>query len=182
MQQNGSFIRPHDLWDSVGLRADETIVHLGCGAGFYLIPAARIVGAYGKAIGYDILPDMLAEVENRARREQLEDIIEIHRTDLEKPEATELEPGSINWVLVANILHQSDPVIILKEAARIVADSGRVLIVEWDTAASPFGPPPADRIAKQEVIKVAKDAGLTVEKDFRPSLYHYGLVLEKTQP
>lgn len=180
MQQNGSFIRPHDLWDSVGLRADETVVHLGCGAGFYLIPAARIVGSYGKAIGYDILPDMLAEVENRARREQLEDIIKTKRVDLEKPEATELEPASINWVLVANILHQSDPAAILKEAVRIVADAGRVLVVEWDTAASPFGPPAASRIPKQDVIKVAESVGLALEKDFRPSLYHYGLVFKKT--
>lgn len=180
MQTNGSFIRPHDLWDKVGLRADQTVVHLGCGAGFYLIPAAHIVGPYGKVIGVDILPDMLAEAENRARREQLEDVIKTKRADLEKPEATELEPSSVDWVLIANILHQSDPAAIFKEAVRIVADTGRVLVVEWDTSASPFGPPSAKRLPQEKVIEFATAAGLTVEDQFRPSLYHYGLVLAKT--
>ena len=176
---NDSFIHPDELWYSVGLRADQSVVHLGCGAGFYLIPAAKIVGHNGKAIGFDILPDMLAETESRARREQVEDIVVTHRANLEDPESTELPVGEIDWVLVANILHQSSPEHIFTEAQRIVADDGRVLVVEWDTNASPFGPPAAERRAKVEVIEAAKKAGLVVEKEFRPSPYHYGILFTK---
>lgn len=174
-----SFIHPDELWYSVGLRADQTVVHLGCGAGFYLIPAAKIVGPNGSVLGFDILPDMLAEVESRARREQVEDIVKTHRANLEKPRATELPDGETDWVLVANVLHQSDPSSILSEAARIISPEGRVLIVEWDTNASPFGPPTSSRRSRDEVIKVAKDNGLVIEKEFRPSPYHYGILLSK---
>lgn len=174
-----SFIHPDELWYSVGLRADQTVVHLGCGAGFYLIPAAKIVGPNGKVIGFDILPDMLAETESRARREQVEDIVKTHRVNLEEPKATELPDGETDWVLVANVLHQSSPKAILAEAVRVVSDKGRVLIIEWDTNASPFGPPNASRRSKDEVVQFAKEAGLKIEKEFRPSPYHYGILLSK---
>ena len=177
--QNESFIRPDDLWHSVGLRADQTVVHLGCGAGFYLVPAAHIVGQHGKAIGIDILPDMLAEVENRARRDRVEDIVQTKRANLESPNGSGIEAGSVDWVLVANILHQSDPQAILQEAKRIMAAHGRLLVVEWGTAASPFGPPPAARRPKEDVIAMAQQLGLAVEREFRPSNYHYGLLLSK---
>ena len=179
MSQSESFIRPDEFWRGVGLRADQTVVHLGAGAGFYLIPAARIVGKRGHAIGIDILPDMLAEIENKARREGLEDIVKTIRADLEQPQGSRLPENSADWVLVANILYQSDPVKILHEAARVVAHNGRVVVVEWDTVASPLGPPTNQRIARDEALAGIEQAGLAVEKELRPSPYHYGFVLAK---
>lgn len=176
---NGSFIRPEELWGSVGLRANQTVVHLGCGPGFYLIPAARIVGRGGKAIGIDIRSDMLAEVENRALREHVEDIVQTKRGNLESPNGSVLENISADWVLVANILHQADPAAILGEARRIVANHGWVLIIEWDTAASPFGPPAEKRLSKNEVIQLAAKAGLSLERELQPSAYHFGLLLTR---
>lgn len=176
---NESFIRPEDLWSTVGLRAEQTVVHLGCGAGFYLIPAARIVGKNGKVIGLDILPDMLAEAQSRAEREEVADIVQTKRANLENPQGSGLEENIADWVLVANILHQASLNMILKEAMRIVAHNGHVLIVEWDTIASPFGPPADQRISQEEVRAAAIAAGFSVEKEFRPSQYHYALVLKK---
>jgi len=41
------------------LKPGETVIDLGCGAGIDTILAARAVGATGKAIGLDMLPEML---------------------------------------------------------------------------------------------------------------------------
>lgn len=180
MPMNDSFIRPDAFWRTLGLRAQQKVAHLGCGAGFYLIPAAHIVGAKGKAYGIDILPDMLAEVENKAKRENLENIISTKRANLEQVGSSGLAESDLDWVLTANILHQSDPVKIFQEAARIVSETGRVVVVEWDTGATPFGPPSEARRPKDEVIAMAGKVGLLVEKEFKPSPYHYGLVLKKS--
>ncbi|MBI1833248.1 MAG: methyltransferase domain-containing protein [Candidatus Andersenbacteria bacterium] len=177
---NDSFIRPDAFWRNLGLRAQQKVVHLGCGAGFYLLPAAHIVGAKGKAYGFDILPDMLAEVENKAKRENLEDIVSTKRANLEQVGGSGLPDNDIDWVLTANILHQSDPEKIFQEAARIVSTSGRVVVVEWDTGATPFGPPSEARRPKNDVIQFAQNANLSVEKEFKPSPYHYGLILKKS--
>ncbi|MEX1997684.1 MAG: methyltransferase domain-containing protein [Candidatus Andersenbacteria bacterium] len=171
-----SFIRPEEFWRDVGLRAEQTVAHLGCGAGFYLIPAAMIVGPKGKVIGVDILPDMLAEADGRARRAGLEKIIRTVRSDLESAGST-LPAAFADWVLVANILHQADPQKMLTEARRIVHSEGAVVVVDWDTLATPLGPPPKQRISRDRVLEVAATCDLKVKSFFTPSPYHYGILL-----
>ena len=74
-------------------------------------------------------------------------------------------------------MHQSDASKILGEERRVVKDDGSVLIVEWDTGATPLGPPPEDRVAETEVVKIAAEHGLKRVKGLSPSPYHYGLVM-----
>jgi ubiquinone/menaquinone biosynthesis C-methylase UbiE len=176
MENNTSFIRPEDLWREIGIQAGQTIVHLGCGAGFYLIPAAKLVGRMGKVIGIDLMPHLLEEAESRARRENISDIVHTIRANLEEDSGSTLADNIADWVLVANILHQSDPVAILTEAKRLSKDSGRIIVIEWDIVATPLGPPPDQRIAKNRVREHASSIGLNVEKEFSPSPYHYGII------
>ena len=39
----------------------QTVLDLGCGAGFDMLLAARRVGATGKVIGVDMTPEMIAK-------------------------------------------------------------------------------------------------------------------------
>jgi ubiquinone/menaquinone biosynthesis C-methylase UbiE len=175
MQQ--SFIRPDEMWHTLGLRAGQTVAHLGCGAGYYLIPAAKIVGTNGSVIGVDIRADILSEAMNRATRESVEKIVRTVRGNLEGERGSTLEDGSIDWVLVANVLHQSDPLKILTEAARIVKANGSVIVIDWDVAATPFGPPNEHRLSETEAQHLINQVKLTLKHRFSPSPYHYGLVV-----
>lgn len=173
-----SFIRPVELWRTLGLRAGHVVVHLGCGPGFYLIPAAKMVGAAGKAIGVDIRTEMLAEVENRARRENIEDVVVTVRANLEENGGSKITAASGDWVLVANILHQADMQKIIAEAKRIMRPGGRIVVVEWDVVATPMGPPAETRIFRGDVVALGESLGLVAEKLFAPSPYHYGIVFK----
>jgi len=171
-----SFIRPEQFWRTFGLRANQTVVHLGSGAGFYLIPAAKIVGKKGRAIGIDVLEDMLQEAEGRAKREGVADIVETIRSNLENKNGSSLADNMADVTLVANILYQSDPVKIITEAARITKPGGAVIIVEWDVIATPLGPPAEQRVTPQSVRTIAEKVNLTFQKEFHPSPYHYGFL------
>lgn len=173
-----SFIRPEEFWRALGLRAGQTVAHLGCGAGFYIIPAAKIVGSKGKVVGIDILPDMLSEVENKAKRAGVTNIVKTIRSNLENERGSTLDDASVDWVLVANILHQSQPAKILTEAARIVKGDGSIVVIDWDTAATPFGPPTQHRLSEVEVQHIVSQSSLVIKHRFAPSPYHYGLVLQ----
>lgn len=175
-----SFLRPEQLWHSVGLGANQTVAHLGCGPGFYAVPAAEIVGDKGTVWCVDILPHLLQEVESRAKRQNVHKAIRTVRADLEKDTGSTLENESVDWVLVANILHQADPSLLFKEAKRIVKPSGKVVVIDWDVAASPLGPPPDVRIPVGQVIEWGEEFGLHRTHQWRPSPYHYGVVFQKT--
>lgn len=172
-----AFIRPDHFWRELGLRAGQTIVHLGCGPGFYVIPAAKIVGPSGTVIGIDILANLLAETESRSKREHVDQIVHTLRSNLEAPNGSTLPPAHADWVLMANIMHQAEPTAILTEAHRIVKREGHAVIVEWDTAASPMGPPSAARRSKGDIEQLAQAAGFTISRRFEPGAFHYGLLL-----
>lgn len=176
MPEVNSFIRPDAVLTSMGLRAQQVFIHLGSGAGFYLIPAAVIVGPKGKSIGVDIRTDMLAEAENKARQQGVEHIVQTLRANLENSPGSDIPKKSADWVLVANILHQSDPTKILTEAVRVVAANGHVAVIEWNTSSTPFGPPIHHRKSKDEMKEIAVSCNLKLEKEFEPSPYHYGLI------
>ena len=175
------FIRPEDFWNQIELRVNQTIVHLGCGAGFYLIPAAKKVGRQGQVIGIDVLEDMLEEAEDRAVRAGVTDIIKTIRSNLENIAGSKVKDNIADWTLVANILYQSDPEKILAEAKRITKQSGTIILVEWNVSATPLGPPPDTRIPKSQVLAIAKKMKLKLLQEFSPSPYHYGLLFTEKQ-
>jgi ubiquinone/menaquinone biosynthesis C-methylase UbiE len=55
--------------NSTGLRAGETVLDLGCGAGSYFRPLRETIGAEGHLVGVDVAPAMLARAEARVARE-----------------------------------------------------------------------------------------------------------------
>lgn len=173
------FIRPEDFWDQMELRVNQTIVHLGCGAGFYLIPAAKKVGRQGQVIGIDVLADMLEEAEDRAARAGVTDAVKTIRSNLENSAGSKVKDNIADWTLVANILYQSDPEKILAEAKRITKQDGTIIVVEWNISDTPLGPPPDDRVPKSQVLDIAKKIKLKLQKEFTPSPYHYGLLFTK---
>ena len=172
-----TFIRPEILWQTVGLKAGEVVMHLGSGPGFYLIPAAKIVGKTGKAIGIDIRPDMLAEASSRAAREGVQHIVQTVRGNVEDVDSLHtVQPNSADWVLMVNILHQSHPAKVMAQARHLVKPSGHVIVISWSTAATPFGPPLDSRLSVSAMTDILKEAKLQVTKTFTPSPYHYGLI------
>lgn len=171
------FIRPEKFWRDLGLRANQVVVHLGSGAGFYLIPAAKIVGPKGKVVGLDILEGAVEEAINRAQRAGVAEIVSVDRVNLENDQGSNLPAYIADWTLVANILYQSDPVKIMTEARRITKRGGAIVVVEWDNISTPLGPPAEQRVAKEDILKIAELLHLKSTKEFHPSPYHYGLIL-----
>ena len=53
----------------------QTVLDLGCGAGFDTLLAARRVGASGKVIGVDMTPEMIAKA--RSKRRELWDVTNV---------------------------------------------------------------------------------------------------------
>ena len=56
---------------SAGLEEGQKVLEVGCGPGFYTIPAARIVGSQGHVFALDLHPGFIEKVREKAKKEAL---------------------------------------------------------------------------------------------------------------
>lgn len=175
-----TFVKPERVLRLVGIRAGWKVADFGCGAGYYLIPAARFVGPTGRVVGIDILATAVDEARKRAKLSGVGATTDVFRADLARPGASGLPDDWADLVFLGGIVAQNDARAILREAARIAKPrEGRVAVVEWDVIATPLGPPPEHRVARDTVLAAAKVAGLQLLSSFSPSPSQYGLLFAK---
>jgi ubiquinone/menaquinone biosynthesis C-methylase UbiE len=175
-----SLLDPYFILGEVGLGAGMKVADLGCGAvGHFVIPAGKIVGERGVVYAVDILKSVLAAVLSRAKLEGVTNVKTVW-SNLEIDGATEIQPQSLDFVLLINTLWQiKKNETTFREAVRLIKNGGKLVVVEWWLGEAPLGPPSERRISKDYVRDLAKKYGLTEEKEFKAGPYHYGLVFKK---
>lgn len=175
----GGFLHPERIVERFGLRPGMIVADFGCGAGYFTVPAARIVGDAGKVWVIDIQKSALELVKNRAALERLLNVEPIW-ADLELPSGSHLPNDAADFVIIANILFQAERKReVLREAWRVLRTGGGAVILEWDETPFPAGPPLVLRVPRQTALKLAEEAGFTLEEEFGAGNHHYGLLLKK---
>ncbi len=77
---------PDTILTEAGLKPGDTLIDLGCGEGFFALPAARIVGPRGKAYGLDTRSQAIAAVQEKAARLGLGNLVLRNAARMLKPE------------------------------------------------------------------------------------------------
>src|ERR1041385_3686987 len=57
-----------------GVKAGMSVADVGAGAGYYTVRLARVVGAKGRVLAEDIVPDVRDELSDRVQRERLDNV------------------------------------------------------------------------------------------------------------
>ena len=78
----------------------QTILEVGCGTGFFTIPAAKIVGNEGSVLALDASSGFLKEVEKKVHKANLKNVTIIQRDALE----TGLESESVDKALLFGVI------------------------------------------------------------------------------
>jgi len=169
------------LKDELGVSSGHQLGDLGCGgAGYFTLPAARLVGSQGKIYAVDILKAALDGVISKAKLENITNI-ETVWSDLEKVGATKIPAATLDFACLINIIFQSrQNDAMLKEANRLLKQGGKLLVVDWKVEPTPFGPPLENRLPPEKLKSLALAAGFAVDKQFEAGPYHYGFILSKT--
>ncbi len=176
----GAFLYPEQIVKSFDLEPGDHVADFGAGHGYFTIPMAKTVGGDGKVYALDIQKPTLEAIKARAKPEHLFNIETIW-TDLDLPRGSKLRDRFIDFVLISNILFQSENrKNILEEAQRILREGGRMALVEWDPSQTRLGPPAQDRVSKETTRELAEQAGFTLIKEFEAGAYHYGLLFKKS--
>jgi ubiquinone/menaquinone biosynthesis C-methylase UbiE len=172
------FVNPANLIAYSGVTQGSTVADLGCGGGFYTIPAAKAVGGSGCVYAVDILEDKLSATVSAAKQEGLKNVI-VRKADLEK-NISEIDEASCDLVILASILHEIGSIQpLIQNAYRLLKTGGKILAVEWKKEASPLGPVMERRILQQDLEKTFQSIGLRKEKDIPADTYHYSVLFIK---
>jgi ubiquinone/menaquinone biosynthesis C-methylase UbiE len=173
------FFSQVQVLDTLGLTPFcRDVVDFGCGYGTFSIPAAEIV--QGTLHALDIEPEMVAATARRAVEQGLTNV----RTELRDfvTQGTGLADGSVDYVMLFNILHCEHPEVLLGEAWRVLSTGGRLGIMHWNyDSTTPRGPSMDIRPRPEQCLAWAEDVGfrrvMPDKIDLPP--YHYGWVLAR---
>jgi len=174
----GGFLKPEETIKELSIKQGMRIADFGCGAGYFTIPLAEMVGQKGKVYAFDILKTALESVRSRAKSAGLLNI-ETVWSNLETLNASKLKNESIDLVLLANILFQSSKKAdIIKEATRILKKGGKMVVIEWKEN-QPMGPPEKLIVDKNLIREMIEKEGLKFDKQFPAGERHWGMVFIK---
>jgi ubiquinone/menaquinone biosynthesis C-methylase UbiE len=183
MEQNpiaGQFINPEQLLTKFGLKENMHVADFGIGSGYFTTIMAKAVGENGRVAALDILEAPLEVVRGKAELEGLENI-DFIRADLEAERGSKLDDSSQDFVLLANVLFQSEKKeSMLKEGARVVRAGSHLVVIDWKKDIDALGGPPKEfRADTGEVKAMAQAIGLNLVDEFEAGQYHYGITFSK---
>ena len=107
------------------VRAGQTVLDIGSGAGIDCLLAAERVGPEGKVIGLDMTPEMLAKAEEAAAQAGV-DNVEFRRGEAEQ---MPVEDSSVDWIVSNCVINLSpEKLRVFSEIARVLRPGGQIAI------------------------------------------------------
>ena len=159
------------------LKEDDIMIDIGCGTGYFTLPASEITGPAGKVIGVDISEEMLNEVRTRINGKG-------HNIELVLADNLSLPvtDARATFALLSNVLHEADDMLaMLAEANRVLKPGGRLAIIEWEKREMPLGPPVEHRLHQDEIMRLVMEAGFTMAKISPAGEFHIACTALKRQ-
>lgn len=161
---------PEAILNDIGLKRDFTFVDIGCGYGFFALPAAKLVGEKGMVYGLDANDKAISWLKKKAAEEDLRNL----SLQIGAAEETVLCEACADIVFFGIVLHDfDDPAKVLMNAKRILKPTGRLVDLDWKKEPMELGPPLQIRLSKKEATSLIKKMGFTIETVKEVGSYHY---------
>lgn len=159
---------PAVLFQKVGLKRGMILADLGCGTGFFALPAAKTVGAAGRVYAVDRVPEVIDFLKRKLRDGNILNV----STVLADVLSSDLKSHSVHMVLMANIFHDVRERS-LDEVERILKPNGKLVVLDWKPIATPSGPPLEIRLSPEELATILEARDFKVKQTFEIGPWHY---------
>lgn len=168
---------PEAILSGIGLGPGLSFIDIGCGRGFFALPAARIIGRKGKVYGVDANAEFVAGLKEQAKGEGLGNLY----LTAGRAEETILCKQCGDIVFIGMALHDfQNPSKVLENARGMIRSSGRLVDLDWKKEPTEFGPPMKIRFSVETAVDLIERAGFAVETTRDSGPYHY-LVIARPQ-
>ena len=165
--------KPDTLIQTLNLKQDMIIADIGSATGYFPVRFARAV-PNGKVYGIDIEKSMVDYLNERARRENLTNLLSI----LAQPEDPKL-PEPVDLVFICNTYHHiGDREVYFEKLKKNLLPGAQLVIVDFIKGDLPIGPPDHMKLSPEEVISELSttDYKLVQKHTFLP--YQYVLIFQ----
>ncbi len=167
---------PLAILRAFGLRSGMSMADVGCGPGFFSLPAAELVGDRGRVYAIDMQEAMLWALQDRLLENRVARVLPV----LSREDLIPLPSDSVDFALLVNALHELDGNATIQEVRRLLGDDGRFGVVDWKKEPMDRGPPVEHRIAVDDARAWMAENGYEGE-DMEVGPYHYGLLLSAVE-
>ncbi len=161
---------PEMILQHIGLKSGDIFVDIGCGNGYFAVPAAKAVGDKGTVYGIDTNEAALVELINKAETEGLVNI----KTTSDDAVTTMLGESFADFVFFGIDLHDfADPLKVLRNAHRMLKPEGKLIDLDFKKIRMEFGPPYEVRLSDDKAKELIEAAGFSVTsiEDIPPYTY-----------
>lgn len=167
---------PGSILAAIGLNLGFTFVDVGCGDGFFSIPAAKIVGKMGRIFALDSDEEAIASLRKKAFMRNLMNI----EARVGPAEDIVLCDACADIVFFGIVLHDfRDPARVLANAMKMLKAKGRLVDLDWKKESMDFGPPLSIRFSEERAIGLIERAGFKVEQQEDAGRFHYLIVARR---
>ncbi|MBB6124786.1 class I SAM-dependent methyltransferase [Sphingobium subterraneum] len=128
-----------DIMDQAGIRPGMTVADIGAGEGYYTVRLAERVGARGRVLAQDIVPETIDALGRRITRENWENVsVKLGRAD-----DPMLPANSFDRVFMVHMYHEiTEPYAFLWHLFPALKSDGEVIVVDADRPTQQHGTPP----------------------------------------
>jgi ubiquinone/menaquinone biosynthesis C-methylase UbiE len=174
-KQRRGWQNPEKILTEIGLKNGSTFIDIGCGEGFFAIPACRIVGKTGKVFALDVNDEAIELLMRKARKSGLTNLV----ARIGQAEEIVFCEECADVVFFGIVLHdfQTLPKV-LENAKKMLKPEGLLVDLDWKKEPMPFGPPLSIRFSEAQAAGLLEKSGFQVEEARDRGLYNY-MILAK---
>ncbi len=150
---------PEETLVKIGLNKNEIFIDIGCGIGYFSIPASKIIGDNGKVFALDTSKEMIDELKKRISENRITNIEPI----ISDPYDFHLNSNTGTFGFMANVLHEiEDKINFLKETNKVLKKNGTLCIIEWQKKQTERGPPLEERMGESEIKELLEKTNFEI--------------------
>ena len=128
-----------DIMDRAGIRPGMTVADIGAGEGYYTVRLAARVGAKGRVLAEDIMPEVIEALSRRITREKWDNV----SVKLGMAEDPRLPENSFDRILMVHMYHEiAEPYAFLWHLSPALRKDGELIVVDADRPTDQHGTPP----------------------------------------
>ena len=147
---------PFKTLRALGLKRGMSFLDIGCGPGYFSLPACRVVGKSGHVFACDISPVMIRELKTSAKERGYDNLTAKRNPGSRIP----FKDACADFALIAFVLHGvADAQPLLAESRRAMKKGAAITLIDWHRKPMDMGPPLEARFEPEELVSELREAG-----------------------